>query len=176
MPSVDMPQQHTQQLTPPPLPMEPYPDELQETGERVGLRPRALPGLPALRSAKPMPVAHQERRIGFNCPACLAILVIKQPESYDGTAAPCPNCQSIILPPRVVPSSPFTLASQPKSPALDELEASITVTTRSPDRLTDQLAERYRGYSTDVSADPQDPSEPVVLTPRHIARTAMLHM
>jgi hypothetical protein len=54
---------------------------------------------------KPVPY----KQIGFNCPSCLAILIIKQPENYDGQAAPCPNCGVVILPPRVAPPSPFTL-------------------------------------------------------------------
>lgn len=65
-------------------------------------QPRSLPGNPEL---KPVPY----KQIGFNCPSCLAILIIKQPENYDGQAAPCPSCGVVILPPRVAPPSPFTL-------------------------------------------------------------------
>jgi hypothetical protein len=43
--------------------------------------------------------------LGFNCPACAVILVIRQPENYDGSAAPCPHCGVQILPPRIVYST-----------------------------------------------------------------------
>jgi hypothetical protein len=75
-------------------------------GSPPSLLPRQLPGLP---SVKPKPGG----QIGFNCPSCLAILIIKQPETYDGRAAPCPNCNALILPPRLAPKSPFTLVRSP---------------------------------------------------------------
>jgi hypothetical protein len=73
-----------------------------------GIAPRQLPGVPDARALhKPVAI----KNIGFNCPSCLAILTIKQPEQYDGQAAPCPNCGVVILPPRIAPPSPFTLLS-----------------------------------------------------------------
>lgn len=73
-----------------------------------GLAPRQLPGIP---SAKPV-MSQPAKQIGFNCPSCLAILIIRQPEAYDGGAAPCPGCGVSILPPRIAAvSSPFTLLS-----------------------------------------------------------------
>jgi predicted RNA-binding Zn-ribbon protein involved in translation (DUF1610 family) len=59
----------------------------------------------------------QEKKIGFNCPACLAVLIIKQPDNYDGSAAPCPNCGTHILPPRIANVSPFKLL-QATNPAV----------------------------------------------------------
>jgi len=40
--------------------------------------------------------------LGFNCPACRVILVIRDPDAYDGQAAPCPHCGVHVMPPRVV--------------------------------------------------------------------------
>lgn len=76
------------------------------------IAPRQLPGVQDAR-AHQRPVAM--KNISFNCPSCLAILTIKQPEQYDGQAAPCPNCGVVILPPRIAPVSPFTLLSAPGS-------------------------------------------------------------
>jgi hypothetical protein len=49
------------------------------------------------RPASPMPST-----LGFNCPACGVVLVIQAPDDYDGRPAPCPQCGSHVLPPRVV--------------------------------------------------------------------------
>ncbi len=49
------------------------------------------------------------RQLGFNCPACFAVLVIKEPATYDGRPAPCPTCGNRILPPQCVPESPFSI-------------------------------------------------------------------
>jgi hypothetical protein len=78
------------------------------------IAPRELPGI-----VHPNPARQISRikQIGFNCPSCLAILIIKQPEHYDGQAAPCPNCNVVILPPRIAPASPFTLLGGPNSSA-----------------------------------------------------------
>ena len=73
-----------------------------DQGQSPRPQPRSLPGNPEV---KPVPY----KQIGFNCPSCLAILIIKQPENYDGQAAPCPSCGVVILPPRIAPPSPFTL-------------------------------------------------------------------
>ncbi len=74
------------------------------------IAPREVPG-----QAHPNPAKQlsKVKQIGFNCPSCLAILIIKQPENYDGQAAPCPNCSVVILPPRIAPASPFTLLGGP---------------------------------------------------------------
>ena len=60
----------------------------------------------------------QERRLGFNCPSCFVVLIIKEPDQYDGRAAPCPSCGVAILPPRLAVQSPFTLISPPLPPPL----------------------------------------------------------
>ncbi len=69
----------------------------------------------------PAPVmlpAAQERQLGFNCPACFVVLIIRDPASYDGQPAPCPTCGCRILPPRRMPDSPFTLVHRhPDAPA-----------------------------------------------------------
>lgn len=59
----------------------------------------------------------QERQLGFNCPACFVVLIIRDPASYDGQPAPCPTCGCRILPPRRMPDSPFTLVQRrPQAP------------------------------------------------------------
>ena len=82
------------------------------------IAPRQLPGLP-----QPSPAKQLSRitQIGFNCPSCLAILIIKQPEQYDGQAAPCPNCGVSILPPRIAPTSPFVLLSPPQQSSISPM-------------------------------------------------------
>ncbi len=62
---------------------------------------------PALRTTES--VAVPAKQLGFNCPSCFTILIIKDPASYDGRAAPCPYCSKVIIPPKVAPESPFTL-------------------------------------------------------------------
>jgi hypothetical protein len=93
-------------------PVEPAPRPEPSLMGQVGQQPRELPGMPAVKLQK-ISVPDANRKVGFNCPACLAILVIKQPDNYDWTAAPCPNCQTVILPPRIVPPSPFRFAASP---------------------------------------------------------------
>jgi predicted RNA-binding Zn-ribbon protein involved in translation (DUF1610 family) len=46
-----------------------------------------------------------ERPLGFNCPACGVVLVVRKPDDYDGGPAPCPRCGVQILPPRIVHST-----------------------------------------------------------------------
>ena len=81
------------------------------------ISPRQLPGVPHASAARqPAPSmlptalpAPQDKQIGFNCPSCMTILIIKQPTSYDGQPAPCPYCNVVILPPRIATPSPFKL-------------------------------------------------------------------
>lgn len=69
---------------------------------------------PPAEEAVPLPVFPPTfRPLGFNCPSCFTVLVIKDPESYDGRAAPCPYCNVAIMPPRIAPPSPFTLLEPP---------------------------------------------------------------
>ncbi len=82
----------------------------------ASITPRQLPGIPHAAAARQVPVmlptalpAPQDKQIGFNCPSCMTILIIKQPTSYDGQPAPCPYCGVVILPPRVATPSPFKL-------------------------------------------------------------------
>ena len=79
----------------------PKPVESDDSGEAMAP--------PAVRS---LPLSTY-RQLGFNCPSCYTVLVIKDPENYDGRAAPCPYCAVNIMPPRIAPSSPFTLVSSP---------------------------------------------------------------
>ncbi len=74
------------------------------------LPPPALPPAPA---ASPDGLQAPARQLGFNCPSCFTVLIIKDPQNYDGRAAPCPYCQVVIIPPRVAPPSPFTLVAAP---------------------------------------------------------------
>jgi hypothetical protein len=84
-------------------------------GSRTGfvVTPRSIQPASQQKPQKIAAPVDPNRKIGFNCPSCLVILVIKQPDSYDWAAAPCPNCQAVIMPPRVVPPSPFSVARQP---------------------------------------------------------------
>ena len=86
----------------------------------TSISPRQLPGVPhstAARQTQPTALpAPQDKQLGFNCPSCLTILIIKQPQSYDGQAAPCPHCGVVILPPRIASPSPFTLLSSAGTP------------------------------------------------------------
>lgn len=60
-----------------------------------------------------------ERQLGFNCPSCFAVLIIRDPANYDGSPAPCPTCGVRIIPPRCLPDSPFTLVRPARNlPAL----------------------------------------------------------
>lgn len=51
----------------------------------------------------------ESRQMGFNCPSCFTVLIIKDPAAYDGHPAPCPTCGIRILPPQRVPDSPFSV-------------------------------------------------------------------
>lgn len=53
--------------------------------------------------------ASSAQQLGFNCPSCFTVLIIKDPATYDGRAAPCPTCGIRILPPQRVPDSPFSI-------------------------------------------------------------------
>lgn len=60
-----------------------------------------------------------DRQLGFNCPSCFAVLIIRDPANYDGSPAPCPTCGVRIIPPRCLPDSPFTLVRPARNlPAL----------------------------------------------------------
>ena len=77
--------------------------------------PIHLPSAPAPAASMQLVAAPQ---LGFNCPSCYTVLFIKDPQHYDGRAAPCPHCSVAILPPRVAPPSPFLLiAPPPPAPA-----------------------------------------------------------
>ncbi len=86
---------------------------------------RIEPRLAGRRTVSTTPVARQaapvvltNRPIGFNCPACSVVLVIREPEKYDGQAAPCPHCGVAILPPRVAHGNPFAAHPLPGSSGL----------------------------------------------------------
>jgi hypothetical protein len=96
-----LPARRSEQPTPSPAPL----------SNPTAPTPRQLPGVAPVGKS----VARTVKQIGFNCPSCLAILIIKQPENYDGQAAPCPSCGVVILPPRIAPASPFTLMAPPSA-------------------------------------------------------------
>jgi len=84
--------------------------------------PELLPEPPPVQHLKPPLCPAPEpippvvaRQLGFNCPSCFTVLIIKEPDTYDGRAAPCPYCRVTILPPRIVQPSPFTLVATPQS-------------------------------------------------------------
>ncbi|HWB03761.1 MAG TPA: hypothetical protein VG796_12110 [Verrucomicrobiales bacterium] len=84
------------------------PRSLQESGSVPPPPDQASP--PALMPKEMMP---DLRQLGFNCPSCYTILIIKDPQNYDGRAAPCPYCGVNIVAPRVAPPTPFTLIAMP---------------------------------------------------------------
>ncbi len=88
----------------------PFPTPLAEPQ----ITPRERPGMGHANPAKQLT---RIKQLGFNCPSCLAILIIKEPENYDGQAAPCPNCHVVILPPRVAPPTPFSVLEASAPPA-----------------------------------------------------------
>ena len=73
--------------------------------------PAALEPVPA--EPAPSGLITNSRQLGFNCPSCYTVLYIKEPQQYDGRAAPCPHCLVTILPPRIAPPSPFLLIAPP---------------------------------------------------------------
>jgi hypothetical protein len=88
----------------------------EQAQAQQALAPTAPPAIaprerPGTAHANPARQLMSVKQIGFNCPSCLAILIIKQPENYDGQAAPCPNCAVVILPPRIAPTTPFALSA-----------------------------------------------------------------
>lgn len=91
----------------------------------TALAPPAPPPLPLGPVAPVLLPAATARQLGFNCPACFAVLIIKDPSSYDGRPAPCPTCGIRILPPQCVPVSPFSIvhrAALHPSPGFPRLE------------------------------------------------------
>jgi hypothetical protein len=68
-------------------------------------------------------VPRELKKMGFNCPSCYTVLIIKDPDAYDGRPAPCPYCAVRIIPPRIAPDSPFSLISTPPKNPLQELPA-----------------------------------------------------
>lgn len=90
------------------------------------VRPLPVPpeALTGPRASVPVPATPASlRQIGFNCPSCFTVLVIKDPSSYDGRAAPCPYCAVTILPPRVAPPSPFTVLQAVALPPQEQAPA-----------------------------------------------------
>lgn len=67
----------------------------------------ALTGSPAPVPALLPPAS--SRQMGFNCPGCFTVLIIRDPVTYDGCPAPCPTCGMRIQPPRQMPDSPFSI-------------------------------------------------------------------
>jgi hypothetical protein len=75
---------------------------------------RVEPRVPRTQREGGRPATPASRPLAFNCPACGVLLVIREPEVYDGAAAPCPHCGVHILPPRIVYSTaPFDLHPLP---------------------------------------------------------------
>lgn len=79
----------------------------------------AMPPAPPPQVPPPAPApipAPELRQMGFNCPSCFMILIIREPAAYDGRAAPCPCCGAVIMPPRVAPASPFSIVMRAAGP------------------------------------------------------------
>ena len=95
---------------PPRIPLQPAPRQPKTANADI---PAAInPALPTPVAQLPLPVALPApavRQLGFNCPSCFAVLIIKDPATYDGRPAPCPTCGIRILPPQRVSDSPFSI-------------------------------------------------------------------
>lgn len=92
-------------------------------GPPADIRTLVAPAAPA--PAAPPPTTDtallpppSERQLGFNCPACFSVLIIRDPASYDGRPAPCPTCGSRIVPPRIIPDSPFRVVERAALPSV----------------------------------------------------------
>ena len=84
----------------------------QPAGDRVKIEPRRmhdrnLPGknIGIGGKTRPTPTPAAPQLLAFNCPACMSVLNISRDMAIAGTTAPCPHCASMIIPPRIAPSS-----------------------------------------------------------------------
>ena len=79
------------------------------------LRQEPSPGesMPPAPPAGPVLPPASSRQLGFNCPSCFTVLIIKDPTTYDGRPAPCPTCGIRIQPPQCAPASPFSIVHRP---------------------------------------------------------------
>lgn len=119
--------------------------------------------LPAALSPSETSVAFRQMR--FNCPACYTVLIIKDPDSYDGRAAPCPHCSVTIVAPRIAPSSPFTLSASQETTArtrpahldqrLGSASRKIDRTRESVDEVAAQASEVCRYLDTAIRLMPR---------------------
>lgn len=72
--------------------------------------PQSMLPSPAPAPQPPVPIPPRDaRQLGFNCPSCFMVLIIREPSVYDGRAAPCPSCGAVIMPPRLAPANPFSI-------------------------------------------------------------------
>ena len=87
----------------------PLAKHLRQEAELPAL-PESPPATDSVPGSVPMLLpAAETRQLGFNCPACFAVLIIKDPATYHGSPAPCPTCGTRIQPPQCVPESPFSI-------------------------------------------------------------------
>lgn len=92
--------------SPAPLPPQPR----QKPGDKPA--PPASAALPV-----PPPIApNPARLLRFTCPACFAYLEVDPAAPYHGQPAPCPMCQTMILPPMIFPVGAGFGAAHPKPP------------------------------------------------------------
>ncbi len=161
-------------------------EQFSDNASPLTRKPRALPGQAPAKQADSQ-LDNKDRKIGFNCPACLAILVIKKPDHYDWNAAPCPNCQTVILPPRIVPTSPFSVVQclPPGPTPASPKPTTLSVKPRSqevmeaqviPDRSAPSPAPSSAAApGTDPTANkaPTPPKSGFPLLPRDIIRGMM---
>ena len=79
----------------------------QPGGVKVVSRVLPAPSQEAPGGARVRAGSAASHSLGFNCPSCFTVLVIREPELYDGRPAPCPHCGVVIMAPRVAPPQPF---------------------------------------------------------------------
>lgn len=91
-----------------PAPLPPQPR--QRPGEKPAQQ--LPPGIAMPPQAAPNPA----RLLRFTCPACFAYLEVDPQAPYHGQPAPCPMCQTIILPPMIFPVGANFATAQPKPP------------------------------------------------------------
>ncbi len=108
------------------------PQPVAKTSARAAMPvPPVLPPAPLpSRESSITALPNDGRQMGFNCPSCYTVLIIKDPQNYDGRPGPCPFCMAVIIPPRMAPASPFTLVSMPPAPPPKENPAALPATVR----------------------------------------------
>jgi hypothetical protein len=122
---------------------------LRESGPvAMGARRRIEPRVPRVGRDAADNGSPLARPLSFDCPACSVVLVIREPEAYDGAAAPCPHCRVQILPPRIVyATAAFDLHP---IPGLSRLPGLVPKSPRPLHRLDRRVRVSWRSSHGDI--------------------------